>query len=58
MPKGSCGSKSPAQQLLDKQHKLTGIPKQMGTHPGSDKKSSLGQDHADSKHEYERTKVR
>ena len=57
MPKGSCGSKSPAQQLLNKDHKLAGIPKQMGSPSGSDKKSDLGQDHAKSERDYKRTEV-
>ena len=55
MAKGSCGTKSPASQLLNRDHKLSGIPKEMGKRSGDSTKSS---DHASSEREYERTKVR
>lgn len=55
MARGSCGTKSPASQLLQKEHKMTGIPKEMGKRSDSAPKSM---DHASSEREYERTKVR
>ena len=57
MPKhGSCGSKSPAEQLIHREYKVTGIPKEMGGR--SEKGHSKDMDHAIQEREHDRTRVR
>ena len=55
MSRGS-GTKSPAQQLLQKEHRITGIPKEMGKRSGDSIPKSM--DHACSEKEHKRTETR
>ena len=55
MSRGSI--KSPAQQLLGKEHSMRGIPKQMGQPGAGDAKDSK-RDHAISEQSDNRTKIR
>lgn len=55
MPKHYSGTKSPASMLLEKEHKMFGIPKQMGKR--MEGRPSEKMDHAASEEERKRTEV-